>query len=196
MKSSHGELCSRFSDRLSGNDTDRFPYLNHGASRAQRDGAAEALKGLGYRNVPVTVNTHDWHFAKAYGWALRRLERAQRELIAREYLSHVRDRIEAAQRLAHRKLGRDVPHLLLLHANALNADHLGSLLDELKRRGFAFVSVDEALRDPVYKLEDAYVGPSSATWLQRIAPLSKQDFAENRRLEALLQRRFGTTTYE
>ena len=42
--------------------------------------------------------------------------------------------------------GREIPQVLLLHANALNAERFGAVADALVRRGYRFISLDEALQ--------------------------------------------------
>jgi hypothetical protein len=72
------------------------------------------------------------------------------------------------------------PQILLLHASSLNAENLGRLLDSLGEKGYRFVSLDEALRDPAFSRPDAYVGPGGITWLHRWAitrGLPKSTFA-------------------
>jgi hypothetical protein len=66
-------------------------------------------------------------------------------------------------------LGRQVSQVLLLHANRLNATVLPELLAALRRRGYVFVSLDEALTDPAYDLPDSYAGRGGITWLHRWA---------------------------
>jgi hypothetical protein len=66
--------------------------------------------------------------------------------------------------------GRDVAHVLLIHANALAADHLGQVLDHFQTQGGTFVSLTEALADPIYGLDDRYTGPKGFSWLYRIDP--------------------------
>jgi peptidoglycan-N-acetylglucosamine deacetylase len=56
--------------------------------------------------------------------------------------------------VAHSVAGRDVAHVLLLHANALAADHLGQVLDDFRARGVVFVTLSEALSDPIYGRDD------------------------------------------
>jgi hypothetical protein len=63
--------------------------------------------------------------------------------------------------------GREIRQVLLVHANSLNADRFGALLDRLRRRGYAFVSLDRALDDPAYAFPDTYVGGGGITWLHR-----------------------------
>lgn len=53
------------------------------------------------------------------------------------------------QDLSQRAPGRDVPHILLLHMNRINADHLGTLLDWYASEGWTFITVAEALKDPL-----------------------------------------------
>jgi hypothetical protein len=59
---------------------------------------------------------------------------------------------------------REVAQILLLHANRLNADRLDALATALTRRGYRFVSVAEALTDPVYRLPDEFVGAPGNSW--------------------------------
>ena len=66
--------------------------------------------------------------------------------------------------------GRDVAHILVLHANALAADHFGRVLEEFEKQGAVFVTLDEALADPIYERNDRYVGPKGLSWLYRIDP--------------------------
>lgn len=71
-----------------------------------------------------------------------------------------------------RVAGYEVKQVLLLHANPLNADYLDDLVRMIKRRGYAFISLDQALEDPAYRLADNYAGPKGLSWIHRWA-LSK-----------------------
>ncbi len=93
--------------------------------------------------------------------------------------------------MARRKFGRDVDHVLLLHANVLVADRLGALLDSLSARGFTFVSLEEALSDPVYARPDGYTGPHGLSWLYRAEPATPEDVAWDEAREAALRRAVG-----
>ena len=65
--------------------------------------------------------------------------------------------------------------MLLLHANTLNAHHLGALLDALRAQGVVFVPLAEALTDEVYARPDEYAGRGGISWLYRIAPVTPSD---------------------
>jgi hypothetical protein len=66
---------------------------------------------------------------------------------------------------AHRTAGREIRHVLLLHANSLNADRFGALATALVRRGYRLVTLAEALEDEVYHLPDTFVGAPGNSWL-------------------------------
>ena len=58
---------------------------------------------------------------------------------------------------------------MLIHANQLNADSLGEMLAIMRRRGYSFVSLEEALKHPAYALKDGYVGSPGIVWQHRWA---------------------------
>ena len=51
------------------------------------------------------------------------------------------------EEVSRKATGREIPQVLLLHANALNADRFGALADALVRRGYRFVPLAQALED-------------------------------------------------
>ena len=53
--------------------------------------------------------------------------------------------------------------------NLLNADHLDHLVAMVRGRGYKIVTTEEALRDPAYARQDAYVGQRGLSWLHRWA---------------------------
>ena len=60
--------------------------------------------------------------------------------------------------------GREIPQILLLHVNSLDADRFDTLAEALRHRGYRFVSVAQALEDPVYRLPDQFVGAPGNSW--------------------------------
>ena len=56
-----------------------------------------------------------------------------------------------------------------MHANELNSVWFGTLADRLAEGGYEYVSLTEALQDPVYDLPDTFVGAGGITWLHRWA---------------------------
>lgn len=69
-----------------------------------------------------------------------------------------------------------MPQVLLIHTMAINADHLDVLLGRLVARGYRFITLEAAMRDPAYATPDVFVGTHGPSWLFRwsrtIAPAS------------------------
>jgi peptidoglycan/xylan/chitin deacetylase (PgdA/CDA1 family) len=164
----------------------RFPYLHQGADLATRNAVAQALGELGSSTAHVSVDTSEWLLADGYARALQRADAAAMDALGVDLLRHVRAALAHADGVAHRKLGRRVPLVLLLHANLLIADKLQELLETLSTRDVEFISMRQALADPVYALPDEYVGPKGLSWLYRIAPIEVADVAwDDREAEAV-----------
>jgi hypothetical protein len=71
-----------------------------------------------------------------------------------------------AEQLALDLFGRAIPHVVVLHANSLNADHFGALAAMLKQRGYRFISLDDALRDSAYASPLGLSGFEGESWLE------------------------------
>lgn len=169
----------------------RFPYLHRGPTVERRAAARALLDSLGVQAASVSVDNSEWILAAAYADALERQASERVDSIARLYVEHVVQAVEHFREVARRKVGRDVRHVLLLHANALAVDHLGALLDSLAARGAVFIALEEALADPVYDRADGYVGPKGLSWLYRIAPATPEAVAWDDAQADELARRLG-----
>jgi hypothetical protein len=56
---------------------------------------------------------------------------------------------------------------MLLHASRLNADSIDQLADILQKNDLKSVTLDQAMKDPAYRIPDNYVGPDGDEWLTR-----------------------------
>lgn len=147
----------------------RHPYLHTGRDLATRDAVLAYLAGRGYTVAPVTHDNSEWIFARAYANALVRNDSALGERVAAAYVPYMDAKFDYFERQSKALFGREIPQVLLLHANSLNADRFGELARMMRARGYAFVPLEEALRDEAYRSPDSYVGPAGITWLHRWA---------------------------
>jgi hypothetical protein len=72
-------------------------------------------------------------------------------------------------------VGYELPQILLLHANRLNAMCLDRLFAMMQRRGYRYITLEQAMRDPAYARGDIYTGPAGITWLHRWALTDGRD---------------------
>ncbi len=144
----------------------RHPQLQTGPTEADRVQLARFLEERSYTVAPVTIDNNDFIFANAYRQARARNDVAMAARIADAYVSYMTQVIEHFEQLSRDFLGYEVKQTLLLHANALNADHFGRLALMLRARGYRFIRLGEALVDPAYTLPEAH-SPRGLSWLHR-----------------------------
>ncbi len=153
----------------------RFPYLRYGKTAEFHAQAAQKLASLGYSIGHVTAATSEWLLAGYYESALKKHDEALVQDLVTAYVDHMLESLQAARDLAVRKTGKDATQITLAHVNQLAGDHLPDVLRAMSSRGWQFVTLKEALADPVYALPDAYVGGCGCSWLARIKPALTRD---------------------
>jgi peptidoglycan/xylan/chitin deacetylase (PgdA/CDA1 family) len=147
----------------------RHPYLDTGRDLATRRKAEEFLIQRGYRIAPVTLDGWDWAFAGIYEDAKKRNDTELQQKIVKDYLGYHDAQFAYFEQLSQKVVGYEPKQVLLLHASNLEADHIGELLDVLRKRGYHFVTLEEAIADPAYSLPDTYVGEEGTSWLEHWA---------------------------
>jgi peptidoglycan-N-acetylglucosamine deacetylase len=147
----------------------RHPYLDTGRDLQTRRKAEEFLTQRGYRIAPVTLDGWDWMFAGLYEDAKQRNDTTLQQQIVKHYLAYHDAVFAYAEQLSVKVVGYEPKQILLLHASNLEADHIGELLDILRKRGYRFITLQDALGDPAYALPDTYVGEEGTGWLEHWA---------------------------
>ncbi|MBL8523428.1 MAG: polysaccharide deacetylase family protein [Betaproteobacteria bacterium] len=131
----------------------RFTYLREGNTPEKRDGMRAFLKEQSYRNAYVSLDTSDWRLD---GWltdALKKNQRADLAPIRQAYLDHLWQRAQAYRELSQKLQGRDIPQVILLHHNLINALWLDDVIAMFKAKGWTITLPEAAFADPVYQLQ-------------------------------------------
>jgi peptidoglycan-N-acetylglucosamine deacetylase len=147
----------------------RHPYLHTGRDLQTRRQAEAFLVARGYHIAPVTLDAWDWMYAGPYEDAKKRGDTALQEQLAKSYLEYSNAVFEYSEKLSKQIVGYEPNQVLLLHANQLEADHIGDLIELMRKRGYRFVTLEEATSDPAYSLPDTYVGDDGTGWLDHWA---------------------------
>lgn len=166
----------------------RYPMLHQGDSRTVRDSVARTLARWGYANAHVTIDNSEWLLARAYDLAMQAGDDAEAAAIVDAYVAHLVEASRHFRAVARDKFGREVDHVLLLHANAIAARNLGEVIDALVAEGFRIASLEDVLADPIFARVDEYVGPTGLSWIYRAAPLTPDDPWDDRAEEELAAR--------
>ena len=148
----------------------RHPFLHTGASLDTKRAFEAFLKRQGYTIAPVSIDNAEYVFAAAFD----RVPAGDRPKIRATYLDYMESVVAYYEDQSRALLGRELRQILLLHANTLNAEAFGDLATRLTARGYRFITLERALEDPAYALEDTYTGPAGITWLHRWALTQKK----------------------
>lgn len=144
----------------------RHPQLRTGATPGFKARLDKVLSDHNYTVAPVTMDNDEYIYAYCYHKAKMNGETALMRLIAYDYINYMKSIFRHYKRVSQEFLGYNLSHILLLHANELNADYLPFLLDILKNSGYVFVSLDEALTDKAYTLPEMH-SERGISWIYR-----------------------------
>ncbi len=143
----------------------RFPFLHTGKDLPKKRAIEDFLRKRGYENAVVTIDDDDYIYAVAYANA----DKATKKRLAGDYIRYLESMFVFYEKFSRDALGYEPPQILLLHDHQLNADTLDALAAMIRRRGYSFISVADAMRDPVYKRTDSYAGGYGISWIHRWA---------------------------
>lgn len=153
----------------------RHPYTHTGTTREVKDAFEAFLASRGYAVAPFTIEHEDWVFASADAKLAADGDEAGQARLLEAYLVNFDARVAFYEERSRALFGREIPQVLLTHANALNSRAMPFLLERLEKRGYSFVTLEQALADPAWKSPDGYLGPYGPSWLHRFAAARGED---------------------
>lgn len=145
----------------------RHPYLSAGDNLSVRKELDSFLKTQGYSVAPNTITYQDYTFSWAYEAAVKKRDTLLIQKIRDAYIPYTISRWETAEKQSVELFGREVKQILMVHANLINADMFDAIAATMQKRGYVFISMDEALKDPAYARPDTFDGKVGVTWLSR-----------------------------
>lgn len=145
----------------------RFPYNDLGKDSVQHAQIASYMAHNNYRITPFTIESSDWMFNAMYRHYLKLNDSVRAAEIGNMYVDETLKLFEFYDLLAMTEYGRYVDQIYLCHDNKLNTDYLPQLLKRLEEKKYTFISLDEALKDPIYSQEDIYFKKWGISWFYR-----------------------------
>lgn len=136
----------------------RYPFLSEGETSAKRTHVRAFLARRGYRIAAVTLSFDDYAWNEPYARCQAKGDAAAAATLEARYLAAAEASLNYARALSAALYGRDIPYVLLMHAGAFDARMLPRLLAFYQARGFAFITLEQAERDPFYR-QDLRIEP-------------------------------------
>lgn len=147
----------------------RHPFLWTGLTLEIKNDLAKFLNEHNYTIAPVTIDNGDWIFARAYDNAFDKGDKKLMKEIGAAYSPYLESKMDYWEHQSVKLFNREIKQILLLHANFINSDYFDDVAKMLKKRGYKFISLDNALKDEAYKLPDNFVRKAGISWLHRWA---------------------------
>lgn len=128
----------------------RYPRLKVSREPQSREQVRAFLKANGYLEAMATLDAPDEHFSEVYCAARARGDETCATYIKENYKMLLLDTTLRTRAAAKERAGYDVKMILNVGVNQFTCDYLGEVILWFKNLGARFISLDEALRDPLY----------------------------------------------
>ena len=145
----------------------RHPMTHTGDTKDKKEAIEKFLETRGYKVTPHTIENSDFIFNVPYAAALQNNDEALAKRLRDEYMAYTMSATEFAEKISPEVFGREIPQLLLIHANAITSDCLDEMLSKFEARGYTFATLDAVMADPAYQTKDTYVSKYGPSWLFR-----------------------------
>jgi len=129
----------------------RYPYLGEGDTPEKREGARRFLAEHGYKIAAVTMSFGDYMWNEPYARCVAKNDAAAIAQLEVSYLEAADATIDYTRATSKALYGHDIPYVLLMHVGSMDARTLPRLLKLYHEKGFSFVSLEDAEKDPFYK---------------------------------------------
>jgi peptidoglycan/xylan/chitin deacetylase (PgdA/CDA1 family) len=146
----------------------RYPFLHYGDTPERRKAVGSFLEDRGYIVAPATVIPEDYLYNLNLLKLGKQPDSAKFDRLLNDYINSVIDELERVERVGKNLVSRPVIQILILRANQLNAACLEEMLKALEASGYKYLSLDDALKDDVYKIPEAYYGLKGLGYLDMI----------------------------
>lgn len=146
----------------------RYPFLHYGQTAKIKKQVRQFLDSKNIIVAHATVVPEDYLYDLSFQKMGQVPDTIEYVRLLNEYVNSVVDELERVEQVAREKFGRPVKQILRLRANRLNATYLEDILIALKDKGYRFITLDAALRDPVYSQSESYTGTRGVGWLDMV----------------------------
>jgi hypothetical protein len=109
--------------------------------------------------VPVSVGFRDSRFMAAYWRTIQCDDREGIKFLRRAFVETAMHEMRLHAANGRAVYGRDPAHIWLIHGTPLGGDCLDEILDQFEAAGVQFISLDEAMADPMNALVPPRVSP-------------------------------------
>ncbi len=134
----------------------RYPFLHEGDTLEKRNAIRKHLNEKGYVVAQVTDDFEDWGWNDPYARCKEKGDLKSIEWLKASYLDSAEKRLIRDERVITAVWHHPISHILLMHIGAFDAVMLPALLHLYQQKGIEFISLSEAVKDPIYKEDPGF----------------------------------------
>lgn len=169
----------------------RYPFLDEGDTLAKRQAVRGYLNVHGYKVAEVTMDFEDYLWNEPYARCMAKHDDAGVAYLEKSYLGTADEFIGVFRDLSKELYGHEIPYVLLMHVGAFDAKMLPRLISLFRSKGFEFVTLEQAQKDPAYSFDPNIGYPGGGTLEELVAKIKGVNFPDNtkphKKLEKLCQ---------
>jgi len=131
----------------------RYPYLWEGDTVEKRHVVRSYLANHGYHIAQVTLDFEDYAWNGPYARCVEKKDEKAIAWLKESYLHTAREYMDLDRKMARQVFHRNIKYVLLMHVGAFDALMLPDLLQQMKKQGFRFVTLEKAESDRAYQVD-------------------------------------------
>jgi peptidoglycan/xylan/chitin deacetylase (PgdA/CDA1 family) len=147
----------------------RYPFLSEGSTVEEREAVRKYLAQNGYRIAEVTTDYSDWRWNDAFARCFSQHDQESIQWLKDHVIDNADRQVRKINTASERLLRYRIPQIVLIHLDVFTAITLPKILKRWKKEGVQFVSLDEALGQPIYGFDSKFGSAQGSTFLQQIA---------------------------
>ncbi|HXH68818.1 MAG TPA: M56 family metallopeptidase [Pyrinomonadaceae bacterium] len=145
-----------------------YPFLNNGKTAEDKEKFENWLMSRVLRSVKYTFDNQEWMYSYAYDMARKDNDVNTMNKIRAEFIDYMTKMLEHFEAYSQEMFKRDIAQTLVLTPSRLVADSADELFGMFQKRGYKFVSMNEAQADEAYQTEEKHVDSKSGiSWFER-----------------------------
>ncbi|HLM00525.1 MAG TPA: M56 family metallopeptidase [Pyrinomonadaceae bacterium] len=144
-----------------------YPYLNTGRTAEDRNRFESWLGSRGLSPDKYTIDNQEWMYSYAYDAARNDNDVNTMREIRESFVAYMTKMFEHYEAYSQEIFGRDIPQTMVLTTSRLVTDSAEELFGMIEKRGYQYVSMEEALSDEAYRTEEKFFGKAGISWFER-----------------------------
>jgi beta-lactamase regulating signal transducer with metallopeptidase domain len=163
-----------------------YPYLNTGKSVEDKAKVEAWLASRGYTSVKYSFDNQEWVYSWAYDQARNDNDVNTMKDIRAAYIGYINKMFDHYETYSREMFGRDIAQTMVLTPSRLVTDTTDEFFAIAGKRGYSFITIDEAQKDPAYKTPENFTGDAGISWFERWSMAQGKKLLEEPRVHGMV----------